>query len=159
MKSKIGMSLHLSSCFRWSLQKQQTFQLPIRQGLLRSKYVRACGTLRYTPLCARVHNYIAFVLKSLILFYVLHHVVANEDTRYFYSFCATPKLLTTIAPIKLSDEYNNFKALVCALRDQAIEDHFIYFITRYNKTIFTAICRSKYNNLKRSTCLWNIRVI
>ena len=64
-----------------------------------------------------------------------------------------------MAPIKLSDEYDNFEALVCALRDQAIEDHFVYFITRYNKTIFTAICRFKHDNLERSTCPWNIRAI
>ena len=64
-----------------------------------------------------------------------------------------------MAPIKLSNEYDNFEALIRALRDQAIKDHFVYFINRYNKTVFTAICRTKHNHLERFTCLWNIRAI
>jgi hypothetical protein len=36
---------------------------------------------------------------------------------YFHCFYITRKLLTTMAFIKLSDEYDDFKALVRALRD------------------------------------------
>jgi hypothetical protein len=40
--------------------------------------------------------------------------------QYFHCFCITSKLLTTIiAPIKLGDKYNDFEALICALRDWA----------------------------------------
>jgi hypothetical protein len=61
--------------------------------------------------------------------------------------------------IKLGDEYDDFEALIRALRDWAIEDHFVYFVKRHNRSAFVAICRTKHENLERSTCPWNIRAI
>jgi hypothetical protein len=58
-----------------------------------------------------------------------------------------------IASIKLNNKYNDFKALIYVLRDQAIKDYFVYFIKRYNNSTFIAICYIKHNNPKRFTCL------
>jgi len=71
--------------------------------------------LRCTPLCARVHNYTAFVLKSLILL-----CIAPRNCKWKYTIflllLRNTKLLT-MTSIKLSDEDNNFEALIYASRD------------------------------------------
>ena len=67
----------------------------------------------------------------------------------FYCFCTILKLLTIIAPIKLSNEYDDFEALIRVLRDLAIEDHFVYFVKCYHRFTFVTICRTKHDNLER----------
>jgi hypothetical protein len=61
--------------------------------------------------------------------------------------------------IKLGDEYDDFEALVRALRNWAIKDHFVYFVKRHDRSAFVAICCTKHDNLERFTCPWNIRAI
>jgi len=72
------------SCLSFSptFQNQQTFEIPCRQGFLRFNYIRACGAFgafRCTPLCARVHNYTAFVCRSLIFLCI---VLRNREWKY-----------------------------------------------------------------------------
>jgi hypothetical protein len=96
----------ISSRFRLhgEINVKKRFNYTVSMGYYVSiKYIRVCGTIRSTPLFSQVYNYTGFVLKTLIL---LNIALCSRKWRYYdisHCFC--------IMPIKLGNEYDNFKAL------------------------------------------------